>query len=215
MRRRVSAMILRALHDVGVQRLAAQIEEAIAQADFLGIFLLARHRQRQFLGGGSARRPRREDLDLAGGQVGVHRPPSLRAFTLPSMVTTLQPQASSTLKRRAVTVGDDLGHAIMIAQVDEHDAAMVALAVDPARKADGLADITGRAARRRCGCDMRASKLFPFGLRLLQGKNARLTGYGRVLYQAEPKQARRQPIQNDDICKIHPLITDSEASPPL
>jgi hypothetical protein len=49
---------LRALDDIGVQRLAAQIEEAIAQADILGIFLLARHRQRQFLGAAQHGAPR-------------------------------------------------------------------------------------------------------------------------------------------------------------
>ena len=41
---------LRAQHDVGVQPVAAQIEEAVAEADILGIILLARDRQRQLLG---------------------------------------------------------------------------------------------------------------------------------------------------------------------
>ena len=40
----------RARHDVGVQRLAAQVEEAVFQAHVLGIFRLGEDRQRQFLG---------------------------------------------------------------------------------------------------------------------------------------------------------------------
>ena len=43
----------------------------------------------------------------------------------------------------AVDVRDDLRHAVMIAQIDEQHAAMIALAVHPARKTDGLADIGG------------------------------------------------------------------------
>ena len=40
-------MIAAAQHDVAVQPLAAQVEEAVAQPDVLGIFGLAEHRQRQ------------------------------------------------------------------------------------------------------------------------------------------------------------------------
>ena len=64
---------LRAQHDVVVQVLAAQIEEAVLEPDVLGIFLLAEHRQRQL-----GRRPQHLDLvdidlDLAGRQVRVER----------------------------------------------------------------------------------------------------------------------------------------------
>ena len=38
-------------------------------------------------------------------------------------------------------IGDDLGQAVMVAQVDEQQAAMVAHAVDPARQADVRADV--------------------------------------------------------------------------
>ena len=58
---------------------------------------------------------------------------------------------------RAVGVGQHLGHAVMVAQVDEKDAAVVAHPVDPARQADGLADMLGPERRRRYGCDRRAS----------------------------------------------------------
>ena len=46
-------------------------------------------------------------------------------------------------------VGDDLGQAIMIAQIDEEEPAMVALAMHPARKPHRLAGIGG--AQRGAG----------------------------------------------------------------
>jgi hypothetical protein len=50
------------------------------------------------------------------------------------------------LKRGAVAIGDDLGDAVMVAQIDEQQAAMIALAMHPARQADVLADGGGRQA---------------------------------------------------------------------
>jgi hypothetical protein len=47
-------------------------------------------------------------------------------------------------KGRRIGVGDDLGQAVMVAQVDEQQTAMVADAMHPAGKADGLTDL-GRA----------------------------------------------------------------------
>ena len=61
------------------------------------------------------------------------------------------------LEGRRIRVGHHLGEAVMVAQVDEQHAAMVADAVTPARKADGGADVARRAARRRCGYDSDAS----------------------------------------------------------
>ena len=56
MRWRIEEMTLRAQDDVLVQGLAAQVEVAVLEADFLGIFRLAEDRQRQFGGLG-------QDLD--------------------------------------------------------------------------------------------------------------------------------------------------------
>ena len=69
MRRRIVGDDLGALHDVLVQRLAAQVEEAVLQPDVLGIVRLAEHRQRQFLGRRQHLDLAREKLDLAGRQV--------------------------------------------------------------------------------------------------------------------------------------------------
>ena len=51
-------MICAALHDVVVQLVAAQIEEAVLEPDLFRIFLIAEHRHRQFAG-------RPQHLDLA------------------------------------------------------------------------------------------------------------------------------------------------------
>ena len=67
----------------------------------------------------------------------------------------------------------------MIAQIDEQHAAMVALAVDPARKADGLADIGGASARRRCVSDRVHRNSFHSDCNKAGG-SARLTGDGRA-----------------------------------
>ena len=42
------------------------------------------------------------------------------------------PQAIENLERRRIRVGNDLGDAVMVAQVHEQQLAVVALAMDPA-----------------------------------------------------------------------------------
>ena len=69
MRLRISEMIFVRCDDVLVQRLAAQVEEAVFQADVFRIVRLAEHRQRQFLGRRQHLDLARENLDLAGRQV--------------------------------------------------------------------------------------------------------------------------------------------------
>jgi hypothetical protein len=86
-----------------VQRLAAQVEEAVLQADSSGY-----------------------SCSPATGS------------------GTLGLQALDHLEYRAIHLGNDLHHAIMIAQVDEHEITMIPLSVDPARNADDLSDM-GRA----------------------------------------------------------------------
>ncbi len=62
---------LGALDDVGMQRLAAEIEEAILEPDFFGIVRLAEHRQRQFLGLAQHFELADEHFDAAGRLLGV------------------------------------------------------------------------------------------------------------------------------------------------
>jgi hypothetical protein len=78
--------------------------------------------------------------------------PALRAFTVPSIVTTLSTRRIEEAAP-AVAVGDDLGDAVMVAQVHEQHAAMVALAMDPARGGhpDPQLEVEGAAGVRTIG----------------------------------------------------------------
>ncbi len=134
-------MTCAALHDVVVQVLAAQVEEAVFEPCFLGIFLIAEHRHRQFAG-----RPQHLDLadidlDRAGRQIGIFgaaRPPAHLAVDAHH---PFRAQRLGDLERRAVGIGHHLGEAVMVAQIDEQHAAMVADAMAPARKPDLDADV--------------------------------------------------------------------------
>src|SRR3546814_14304531 len=64
---------VRAQQDVGVEAFAAQVEEAVFQADILGIFLFARDRHRQFDRRRLDRDVARAHFDRARGQVGIGR----------------------------------------------------------------------------------------------------------------------------------------------
>ncbi len=127
---------LAAQQHVGVNLFAAQIEEAVFEADILGIVLLARHRHRQLFGARLHGHGAGINLDLAGREIGVHSPlPAPLHFAVDGD-DALDPQAFQQCQRRTVGIGDDLGHAVMIAQIDEQHPAMIALAVDPARQSD-------------------------------------------------------------------------------
>ena len=138
-----------ALHDVAVQPLAPQVEEAVFEADVLGIFLVAEHRHRQFAG-----RPQHldlggEDLDGAGRQVRVVGAGRARAHPAVDPDDPFRAQLFRGLEGRRIRVGHHLGEAVMVAQIDEQQAAMVADAVTPARKPDGGTDLLG--AQRAAG----------------------------------------------------------------
>ena len=124
-----------------MQRFAAQIEEAVTQADILGIFLLARHRHRQLLSRGQHSGAARIDFDLAGCEVGIDRAFAAGLHLAVDGHDAFDAQGFENGERGAVAVGHDLGHAVVITQVHEQDAAVIALAVHPARQADGLANI--------------------------------------------------------------------------
>ena len=132
---------LGALDDVLVQRLAAQVEEAVLEADVFRVVRLAEDRQRQFLRRRQHLNLLGVELDLAGRHVLVDGVVGAR---LDEAVDADHPFAADRLGQfegRAVGIGDDLGHAVVVAQVDEEDAAMVADTVNPAGETNGGADI--------------------------------------------------------------------------
>ena len=136
-------------HDVLVQLLAAQVEEAVLQPDVLRIFLLAEHRQRQF-----GRRPQHLDLadinlDRAGRQFRVVGALGAAAHLAVDPHHPFRAELFDFLERRRIRVGHALGDAVMVAQIDEQHAAMVADTMAPAGKTGGLADV---AVAERAAC---------------------------------------------------------------
>ncbi len=57
------------------------------------------------------------------------------------------------LERRGIGVDHQLRHAVVVAQIDEQQAAVVAHAVHPARKPHIIAHVPRASARRSCGSD--------------------------------------------------------------
>ncbi len=122
-------------------RLAPQVQEPVAQAGFLGVVLIAEHHQRQFVRRAQNLEIADEHLDLAGGDLGVDQ--RAVAFLYLS-VDADAPFAAHLLdlgKDRRIRVAQHLRHAVMIAQVDEQNPAMVAHAVHPAGQPDGVAHV--------------------------------------------------------------------------
>ena len=124
-----------------MQLLATQIEEAVLQADVLGIFLVAEHRQRQIAG-----RTQHLDLadvnfDLAGRQIVIVGALGAATGLAVHPHHEFRAQLFGLRERRRVRIDHALGQAVMVAQVDEQHAAMVANAMDPAREANRLADV--------------------------------------------------------------------------
>jgi hypothetical protein len=124
-----------------VQRFAAQIEEAILQADIFRIVRFAENRQRQFLRCGKHLHLGGENLDLTGFEIGVH---GIGRARLDLAVDANDPFATygfSRLESRRIRIRHDLRQPVMVAQVDEQQAAMIANAMHPARNTDIGADI--------------------------------------------------------------------------
>ena len=143
-RRRIEAITAERSMMLRVDVLAPQIEVAVLEPDILGIVLLADDRHRQ-LGRCRLDRRRRAHGPRFRPSAGSGSPsPSTGRPTSPSTVTTDSTRIrSSVLERRRVRVGDDLRDPVMVAKVDEQQMAVVALAMHPARQADGLTDVAG------------------------------------------------------------------------
>ena len=89
------------------------------------------------------------EFDLAGGQARIDRSGVAGHHLAADRDHALGAHRLGGLEDRAARVHHHLGHAVVIAQVDEQQIAVVALALDPARQAGFLADILRpeRAAR--------------------------------------------------------------------
>ncbi len=123
-------------HDVGVQGLAPQVEESILQAQVLRVVGLAKDRDRQLL----RRRQHLDftghDLDLASGEIWIDRRFGVDDRPLAHLAVDaddpFRADALRLLESGAVGIGDHLGEAVVVAQVDEQQAAVVAHPMHPA-----------------------------------------------------------------------------------
>ena len=123
--------------------LAPQIEEAVAQAGFLAGILVARHLQRQHVGGRFHLETIDTDLDIAGRQLGVDRLGIALHDAAGDDHHAFRTHRLDRLEHRRIGVDDALGDTVMVAQIDEDELPVIALSVHPAGQADGVADILG------------------------------------------------------------------------
>ena len=136
-------------HHVGAQDhavmqvLAAQIEETIGQTGFFGIVLFAEHRQRQFICLAQHFEIAHVNLDLAGRDLGVDQAVIAQLHHAIDADHPFRAHFFQRLERRAVAIAQHLRHAVMVAQVDEQHAPVVAHPVDPPGKANVLPCIGG------------------------------------------------------------------------
>jgi hypothetical protein len=123
--------------------LAPQVDIAVFQAGLVRIDLPTRHLQGQYVGGGLHRDVARKKLHFAGRQTRVHRPGLAEHHLAGHRDAAFHAQRIGGGKRRRAVGKHDLGQAVMVAQIDEQQAAMVALAVHPAGQACLAAGIGG------------------------------------------------------------------------
>ena len=83
------------------------------------------------------------DFDLAGGQLRVGRPFRPCGHRADDQDHELRAGGAGQVQRFLAAFGgdDDLRLAVAVPQVEEHAAAVVAIAVDPAAKGDFLSDV--------------------------------------------------------------------------
>src|SRR5262249_27769468 len=130
-----------ALDDVVVDPFAAEIKKSVSKPDVLGIFLLPENGHRQLGSGAEHFNFGREDLDLAGRQLRILRSGRTRASLAVDADDPFGAELLRGLERRRIRIGYDLCQPVVIAQVNEQDAAVVADAVAPAGKAHHLAKV--------------------------------------------------------------------------
>jgi len=124
-----------------VQSLAAQIEEAIGEPQIFRVVRLAEYRYRQLLGFRQHLDLGGVDLNVAGREFGIDRTRRSLAHLAVDPHDPFRAQPLGGLEGGRVGIDDDLGQAVVVAQVDEQQAAVVAHPVDPAGKARGRADV--------------------------------------------------------------------------
>ena len=160
--------------DVVVQLFAAEVEEAVLEAHLLALLgLFVRDVERRDAGDALHHELVRLDLDFAGGQVVVDRLGVAELHLARHGDDAFKVRLLDEAEEAAARVHDDLGDAVVVAQVHEEDAAVVAQAEHPAGEPDGLAGVLLAelvAGMRSVGMHVHSVSLLSlFGLRALHG----------------------------------------------
>ena len=134
---------LAAENQVLVELLAAEIEEAVLETHVLRLVgLLVGDVDGRDLRSGLHHELVRLDFDLAGRQIGIDRIGRAELHLAGHRDDALKMRLLDETEEAARRMDDDLGESVMVAEVDEKDAAVVTQAEHPAGKSDGLARVT-------------------------------------------------------------------------
>ena len=130
-------------HHVAVGLVAPQVDEAVFEADVLGEAFVAGNLHGQDLGGGLDDQVRDLEFDFARGQAWVDGAGFAHHDLAGDGDDAFRADSFSRGEGRGAGGEYALRQAIMIAQVDEQQAAVVSLGMHPSRKAGDLARIGG------------------------------------------------------------------------
>lgn len=133
----------RAQHDVAVHALAAQVEEAVLQAPLLVDPVLGVDREGQRGGLAQHLDLGDLDLDLAGRELRVDVVGAARGDLAVDPYDGLLGELRQGLVAGGAGTGDELHQTVVVAQIDEEDAAQVSAIVQPAAQPDVGADVRG------------------------------------------------------------------------
>ena len=172
---------VRAQGDVALHLLAPQVEIAVAEADFFAIVGVAVDLERQWRGGGFDAGLGDFHFDMAGRQVRVDRIVGAFDDRPGHGQHALQPHRVHRREGRIAGFGDALGQTVAVAQVEEQQVAVIALAMDPAGQADRLPGVVGaqRAAGMRAEGMHRKRPKSSTLLGIFQGFSGKLCGRTR------------------------------------
>jgi len=175
-----------------MHRLPAQIEEAVFETRFLGIVDVGIDRERQRIGLGLQHEFGDLDLDLAGRERRVDRLGRARQHHAGDRDDAFQLQRDHPGEHRAAAVDHDLGHAVIVAQIDEQQLAMVAGAVDPTAEPHGLPGV----AQLQLTAGMGPVGVHGRGLLITGAASGRLqNGHGDTGVATGPSKRRRAPCR--------------------
>ena len=130
-------------HDVPVERLAPEVEEAIAQPRLLRVLGVARDLERKRLRHGLDRELGNLELDLPGGELRVDRVGRARYDRAGDRDHALELECRGGREGRAAAGEHALRDPVVVPEVDEEEVPVVALPVDPAREPRGAPRVLG------------------------------------------------------------------------